>query len=161
MSKRYEDEVRDLLNRMDRFPGDDDRGRSGRPQRPIRANWRTATARWISSLIADPNRIIGGALILTLGAWVLRGPWSPSYPLLDALAGIATTTSLVMFVAGLLLIFRRRSGAVGFGTPTAQRWRGNVIEMPQRGRSRRFFGSVRQWWQRMSAQWGSKGPRPR
>jgi hypothetical protein len=142
MSKRYEDEIRDLLKGMDRFPGEGDRARR-----------RPATPSLVARLIADPKRLMGGALLLTLCAWVINGPWSRSYPLLVALSGWTQLIGLVLFVVAFTLLYRQ--GALGrmstYGT-RPQRWRGNVIEMPsRRGALSEMFATLRRWWRRATS----------
>ncbi len=142
MSKRYEDEIRDLLKGMDRFPGEGDRTRR-RPTAPF----------WISRLRNDPQRLMGGALLLTLCAWVISGPWSRSYPILVALSGWTQLVGLVLFVVAFTLLYRQGAfGRIGGYGPRTQRWRGNVIEMPRRrGPFSSLFGTLRGWWRRATA----------
>lgn len=132
MSRRYEDEIRDLLKGMDRFPGE-----GGRPRRPRGPAWWTRLA-------SDDHRLMGGALLLILCAWVLGGPWSPSFPFLVMVAGVAQVAGIVLFVIAFARLYRRGAFAGGVGQfgsrGSATRWRGQVIEMPRR---RSWIGSVR------------------
>lgn len=141
MSKRYEDEIRDLLKGMDRFPGEG----GNKPRRP-------RGSAWLTQLRSDPQRLMGGALLLTLCAWVLGGPWSRTYPFLVTLSGWTQLVGLVLFVIAFVLLFRQgafgRMGGYG-GSP--QRWRGNVIEMPRRGGPfAGFAATLRAWWRRLT-----------
>ena len=143
MSKRYEEEIRDLLKGMNRFPGEGDR------------TGRRRTSGWLAPLMGDPQRLMGGALLLTLCAWVIGGPWSRSYPFLVALSGWTQLVGIVLFVVAFVLLFRqgafRSSSGYGGGT---QRWRGNVIEMPRRGGPvTGLLTALARWWR------GLVGPR--
>ncbi len=142
MSKRYEDEIRDLLNRMERFPGEDAKRRGAPPPpAPIRQRSSNPFRGLGAKLTVDPQRLMGGALIMTLGAWVLRGPWSNGFPLLAGIAGLVQLIGLVMFVVALVLFMRRGSmRGSPFGGGSGPQWRGQVIELPSR---RRPFGGLR------------------
>ncbi|MSQ44001.1 MAG: hypothetical protein EXR45_07325 [Chloroflexi bacterium] len=140
MSKRYEDEIRDLLNRMERFPGEDAKRRGAPPPTPIRRRAWNPFRGLRAMLTVDPPRLMGGALLMTLGAWVLRGPWSNGFPLLAGIAGIVQLISIVMFVVALVLFMRRGSmSGSPYGGGSGPRWRGQVIELPSR---RRPFGGL-------------------
>ena len=154
MPKGYEDEIRDILKGMDRMPGD------GKPrQRVRRRQWS------MPALSFNPQRVMGGALILMLFAWVLRGPWAYGYPGLLRLAGYISLASIVLFIAALIMLFRSgRFGGMGMGMGglgrQQTRWRGQVIEFPRRGGP---LTGVRTWWRRMTARFsrrpGPGGPR--
>ena len=156
--KSYEDEIRDLLKGMDRFPGE------GTPAK------RTASRRWSMPSFGglnpfgplDARRIMGGALILMLFAWILRGPWSTGFGGLVTLAGYISLASLVLFVVAIVMLIRA-SGFGGGGYAPPQRWRGRaidsresrVIQMPRRGG---LLDSWRRWW-RTRSQSFARGPR--
>jgi hypothetical protein len=156
MPKGYEDEIRDILKGMDRFPGD------GPPKQKQRA------ARQLSApaLSLDPQRMMGGALLLMLFAWVLRGPWAYGYPGLIRLAGYISLASIVLFIAALIMLFRSgRFGGMGMGRVSGlggqqTRWRGQVIEFPRRGGP---LTGLRTWWRRTVTRFGRRpgpgGPR--
>ena len=151
MPKSYEDEIRDILKGMDRFPGEGQRRRAPRRQ------WQ------MPGLSFDPQRVMGGALLLMLFAWVLRGPWAYGYPGLIRLAGYISLASVVLFIVALVMLFRSgRFGSMGMGgigRPQA-RWRGQVIEFPRRGGP---LTGLRTWWRRTTARFtrrdGPPGPR--
>lgn len=153
MPKRYEDEIRDILKGLNEFPGE-------APRRRQRPRFSMPSLRG-GGLRLDAQRIMGGALILMLFAWILRGPWTFS-PYLIAAAGYISLLSIVLFVVALVMLVR--GGTFGGGqaqTPT--RWRGQVIEMPGRGGP---LNAIRAWWRRLKARFtrngsGRAGPRGR
>ena len=128
MPKSYEDEIRDILKGMDRFPGE------GRPPGGQR--------RWTSPGFGgvrrgrlgqlDAQRVMGGALILMLFTWIVQGPWSGNYPWLLAAAGYVSLASLALFVIALVMLIRGGRFAGG-GLYREQRWREQVIDLPRRG----------------------------
>jgi hypothetical protein len=104
----------------------------------------------------DAHRIMGGALILMLFAWIMQGPWSRGFPELYRLAGYITLASVVLFLFALFLFFRGGafgSGRLGGGTPP--RWRGKVIEFPRRGSP---LTGLRNWWRRTTARFSRRAP---
>jgi hypothetical protein len=142
MPKSYEDEIRELLKGMDRFPGE---GARRPPPRLRRAPaWRLPSIR---HLRLDAHRLMGGALILMLFAWIMRGPWSAAFPGLFTLAGYISLASVILFIVALVMLIR--AGRFG-GTPyrSEQRWRGQVINMPRRGG---LLTAWRNWWRRTLA----------
>ena len=147
--KRYEDEIRDILKGLNEFPGE-------APRRQ-RRRWSPPS---LGRVRLDPQRVMGGALILMLFAWILRGPWNSSFPWLVSAAGYISLISIVLFVVALVMLVR--GGSFGRGQmSTSNRWRGQVIEMPRRGSP---LTSLRQWWQRLRARFSRSGggpPRPR
>lgn len=164
MSKRYEDEIRDLLNRMERFPGEDAKRRGApSPTIPIRRRSSNPFRGLRAKFSVDPQRLMGGALLMTLGAWVLRGPWSNGFPILAGIAGAVQLLGLVMFVVALVLLIRRGSmSGSPYGGGTGPRWRGQVIELPSR---RRPFGgltnTVRSLWNSLTRRRGAPPSRGR
>ena len=134
MPKSYEDEIRDLLKGMDRFPGE-----GGRPRR---RRWSLPSLPSLGRLPRlDPQRIMGGALILMLFAWILRGPWaSNDFPLLVQVAGYISLASIVLFVVALVMLVR--AGSFGGSMYREQRWRGQVVNLPRRGG---LFSSLGRW----------------
>jgi hypothetical protein len=141
MTKRYEDEIRDILKGMDRFPGEGERSSRRRTRAP-----------WLARRSADPRHLMGGALLLTLCAWVIGGPWSKSYAFLVALAGWTQMVGLVLFVVAFVLLFRQGAFTASSTYGSApQRWRGNVIEMPRRaGPFSGTAATIRGWWRRLA-----------
>ncbi len=141
MPKRYEDEIRDILKGLNEFPGEMPRRRRPRLAMPS-----------LGGIRLDAQRIMGGALILMLFAWILRGPWTFS-PYLLAAAGYISLFSIVLFVVALVMLVR--GGAFGGGQVNAPtRWRGQVIEMPRRGGP---LNAVRMWWRRLKTRLSRKG----
>lgn len=138
MPKSYEDEIRDLLKGMDRFPGENRR----------RRRWRMPSFEALRQL--DARRLMGGALILMLFAWVLRGPWSGGFPMLTLAAGYISLASVVLFVLALVLLLRAGTfgGSFGGSFQQEQRWRGQKITLPARGGP---FASFRRWLRHLSS----------
>jgi hypothetical protein len=141
--KRYEDEIRDILKGMGDFPGET-------PRRQ-RRGWSLPS---FGGLRLDPQRVMGGALILMLFAWILRGPWAFSFPSLVRAAGYISLFSVVLFVVALVMLVRGGSFRRG-QTYAPNRWRGQVIEMPGRGGPLR---SLRLWWRGVKARFSRRGP---
>lgn len=139
MPKSYEEEIRDLLQGMERFPGE---------------NRRRPKSRWSLSRLSlprlslprhlDAHRIMGGALILILVSWVLR--WGGGSRFMIELAGYISLLSTVLFVVAIVMLIR--GGRFGSRMATEQRWRGQVINMQRRGGP---VASVRRWWTRTTA----------
>jgi hypothetical protein len=144
MPKNYEDEIRDLLKGMDRFPGEGPSGPArpaGAPARPTPIR-RAGPSGWRPSFggfQTNAHRVMGGALILILFAWIMQGPWSHGFPLIMRWAGYISLAGTILFIAGLVMMLR--SGAFGAGMRQPQRWRGEVIHLS----NRRPFWT--RWWQ--------------
>ena len=100
--KRYEDEIRDILKGLNEFPGE-------APRRQ-RRRWSPPS---LGRVRLDPQRMMGGALILMLFAWILRGPWNSSFPWLVSAAGYISLISIVLFVVALVMLVR--GGSFGRG----------------------------------------------
>ena len=140
MGKKYEDEIREILKGFDDEPkAGSPRGASGptgRKPTPPRAPFagRPSTSRpSLPQWNLNPQRIMGFALILILFAWVMQGPWARGFPDVYRLAGYVSLAGTVLFVVALIAILRAggRFGGGGLGPPE-QRWRGQVIYLPNR-----------------------------
>ena len=128
MPKKYEDEIRDILKGMDRFPGDSP-GTTRKAPRPGLPRFGGVGG----GLQLDPQRLMGGALILILVSWIMQGPWSSGSLL--RMAGYVSLAGTALFVVALILFLRRRGtfGAPGMSMGgTEKRWRGQVINFPNR-----------------------------
>ena len=159
MPKSYEDEIRDLLKGMDRFPGEGARGgaRTGGPRRPWSAG-RPRFGGFGNWSHLDPQRIMGGALILMLFAWIMQGPWARGFPEMYRLAGYISLASIVLFLVALVMYIRRGAlRGMTYGANQPPRWRGQVIEFPRRGGP---LTGVRNWWRRTTARFSRRPPRP-
>ena len=154
MPKSYEDEIRELLKGMDRFPGEGPRGSARRPSGPARPRF-SAIGNWGH---LDPHRVMGGALILMLFAWVMQGPWARGFPELYRIAGYVSLASIILFVAALIMYIRRGAfRGMSYGSNQPPRWRGQVIEFPRRGGP---LTGLRNWWRRASARFSRRPSRP-
>lgn len=129
--KSYEDEIRELLNRMDTFLPDGGRGR--RAGNSVGAWWRQVTAgRQVQPL--TPHRLMAAAIILMLFSWLFT-----LFPPLLRLAGLTSLASVILFVTALVLAVRTGMRPTFGGS---QLWRGRVIELPRGNWALR----LRQWW---------------
>jgi hypothetical protein len=149
--KSYEEEIRDLLRGMDRFPGE---------QRPAkrRRGWGGLSGLRLPGRL-DVQRVMGGALLLMLFSWLLRGPWAHGYPALTTAAGYISLVSVVLFIGALVLMIRGGAfGAAGGMRPRQQYWRGQVIELPRRGGP---LAGLRRWLRRFQRGSGPRGRYPR
>jgi hypothetical protein len=129
---------------MDRFPGE---------ARARRRRWSLPSFGSLGRV--DARRIMGGALILMLFAWILRGPWGGGFPWLLVMAGYISLASVVLFVVALVMLVR----AGGFAAGPIQRqprWRGQVIELPRRGG---LFASWRRGLRRLFSRFSRRSPR--
>ena len=148
MPKSYEDDIRDILDRMDNFLPEKGQPRQGRRrrsygQRPAAGGtWRNFTAQFQGGSLT-PHKLMGGSVLLMLFGWLL-GIFSP------VLAQLCTIIAIAGFVIGIIWSIRSRGGAHTVSS-SQQYWRGQVIEMP--GRS--WQDSLRAWWRRVT------GPRRR
>ena len=148
MPKNYEDDIRDILDRMDKFLPENEQPRQGRRsrsygQRPAAGGmWRNFTAQFQGESLT-PHKLMGGSVLLMLFG-LLLGIFSP------VLAQLCTIIAIAGFVIGLIWSIRSRGGAHTVSS-SRQYWRGQVIEMP--GRS--WQDSLRAWWRRVT------GPRRR
>ena len=121
MPKKYEDEIREILRGMDDVPGDGPRRRARRrPRMPSLG---------LSNLQLDSHRLMGGALILILFAWIMRGPWSGGFPLINQWAGYVSLAGTVLFIVAIVAMLRARGTFAAMG-PREKRWRGQVIYLP-------------------------------
>ncbi|MGH2353702.1 MAG: hypothetical protein ACRDI2_15630 [Chloroflexota bacterium] len=148
MPKRYEDEIRDILKGMDGFP--DERRPRRRWAMPSLGGLRLPNLGHL-----DARRIMGGALILMLFAWILRGPWTAGYSWLVVTAGYISLASIVLFVIALVMLVRAGTFGGG-GLYREKRWRGQVINLPRRSGP---LGSLRLWWRRVTSRWGRNNSR--
>ncbi|MBI3970620.1 MAG: hypothetical protein HY332_04975 [Chloroflexi bacterium] len=126
MPKSYEDEIRDILKGMDRFPGE------VAPRRR-RRQWSLPTMPRLGHL--DARRVMGGALLLMLFSWIIGSPLGRGFPALAVFAGYISFASLVLFVVALVMLIRGGGlgSSYGRGIGREPRWRGQVIDLPRRG----------------------------
>jgi len=134
MPKRYEDEIREILKGFDDEPADRSRRPSSGPSTPtpIRGRGQSAppTSRFSPRSI-NPQQVMGFALILILFAFVMQGPWARGFPTVFFLAGWISLAGTILLIAAFLalLLGNRRLGGAG---AQEQRWRGQVIYLPNR-----------------------------
>jgi hypothetical protein len=122
MPKKYEDEIREILKGMDDVPGD------GPPRRPtpIRPRMRMPSL-GMSGMQLDPQRLMGGALILMLFAWAMRLIENPS---VIRWAGYVSLAGTALFIVAIVMYLRNRGSLGSFSRPDQKRWRGQVIYLP-------------------------------
>ncbi len=130
---KYEDEIREILNRMDNFipEGSQRNVPPRRPSPPPWSGWMTSFRRNIYRY--DSNSLLVGWVLLALVAGLMH----KIYPPFGALAALASVACLLGAI--LLPIVSRE-----FGT-TERRWRGQVIDY-QPARIRRPFSWRYTWW---------------
>lgn len=132
MPKKYEDEIREILKGMDDVPGSAPRRTpdDGPRRAPRQPAGRGPTIPSLS-LSFNPQRMMGFALILFLLSWIMQGPWARGFPLLFLLAGYVSLAGTVLFVVALIAMLRAGGRFRGLGRQE-QRWRGQVIYLPNR-----------------------------
>ena len=129
---KYEDEIREILNRMDNFVPEG--GQRERPRRQAPPPW----SHWMSDLRRrlygyNSTSFLVGFIMLALAAGLLHRIYAP-FGLLTALLSVGC------LVAALVLPFFSQR----YGRPE-QRWRGRIIELDSY-RPRQPFSWRRTWW---------------
>jgi hypothetical protein len=113
---KYEDEIREILNKMDEFvPDGEERQKRRPPTPPPWSGWMTRLRRQLNSY--DSTSLMAAMVMFALAAWLLR---ILSLRPLAALAAILSVACLLIAI-GLPLISRR------YGAQE-RRWRGKIIE---------------------------------
>jgi hypothetical protein len=131
--EKYEDEIREILNRMDNFIPEGSQ-RSVPPRRPSPPPWSGWTTNLRRRLYGyNSTSFLVGWVLLALAAGLLHKIYSP----FGALAALASVGCLL---AAILLPMISRE----FGTPE-HRWRGRTIDY-QPARIRRPFSWRYTWW---------------
>jgi len=132
MPKKYEDEIREILKGMDDAPGVAQVGgtRASRPEKPRSVGRQRSSFSGFGDLQLNPQRLMGGALILILFAWIMQGPWSYGFPLISRWAGYVSLGGTILFVVALIMLLRSRGSLRMPGRATETRWRGQVIHLP-------------------------------
>lgn len=112
---RYEDEIRDILNKMDEFVPDGEEKPKPRPQTPPPwSGWMDRLKRQLYG--HDSTTYMAATVVLALLAGLLHRV----YPPFGSIAAILSVACLLLAI-GLPLISRR------YGTPE-RRWRGKIID---------------------------------
>ncbi len=113
---KYEDEIREILNKMDDFPGGDERPKARKrpPSPPPWAGWTSKFRRQIYTY--DSMSFLAAMVVLALAAGLLQR----IYPPFAGIAAALSVTCLVIAI-GLPMVSRR------YGT-TERRWRGKIID---------------------------------
>lgn len=136
MPKRYEEEINEILHKFDDWPPSGGRGQAPTPPR---RNTPTAFEQFFSSFSAYKLMLLGLLLVLLgLGAHVLGAG------LTGSVGSYATAAGALMLLVGYALAVTnsRRGGA---RVPRQKMWRGEVIDLPPRGRGLDY------WWWRFTA----------
>jgi len=130
---RYEEEIREILNRMDNFIPEGSQ-RPVPPRQPSSPPWNGWTMNLRRRLYEyDSNSLLVGWVLLALAGALLHR----IYPPFGALAALASVGCLLLAI--LLPMISR-----DFGVPE-RRWRGRVIDY-QPARIRRPFSWRYTWW---------------
>ncbi len=130
---KYEDEIRDILNRMDNFIPEGS-ARNVPPKQPSPPPWDGWTTNFRRRLYGySSNSFLVGWVLLALVAGLMH----KIYPPFGALAALASVGCLL---AAILLPMISRS----YGMPE-RRWRGQVIDY-RPSRIRRPFSWRYAWW---------------
>ncbi len=132
---KYEDEIRDILNRMDNFVPEDGQAPRREPPRPRQPSplsiWAANLRRRLATF--DSTSMIVGCIVLALAAGILH----KIFPPFGALAGLASAACLLGAI--LVPMFSRRYGRAD------RHWRGRVIDY-QPVRMRQPFSWRYLWW---------------
>jgi len=129
---RYEDEIREILNRMDRFVPDGEQRE--RPRRQTPPTW----SQWLADLrrrlyAYSSTSFMVSFILLALAAGLLHKIYAP-------FGFLAAILSVGCLLAAILLPVVSRH----YGRPE-QRWRGRIIELDAY-RPRQPFSWRRTWW---------------
>lgn len=112
---RYEDEIRDILNKMDEFvPDGEERPKRRPPTPPPWSGWVARQRRRLGSY--DSTAFMAAMVVLALAGGLL----SRIFPPLGAIAAIMSVVCLLIAIG--LPLFSRRYGS------TERRWRGKIID---------------------------------
>jgi hypothetical protein len=141
MPKDYEDEIRDILNRMDTFlPNEGKQTEAGRRRpargRPAPRRQAAADGSWrgfISQFQREPLtpfKVMGGSMLLILFSWLFS-------MFNGGIAQLLSLIAVVMFIVGLIWSIRSGGGLRGTGPSSSQYWRGQEIRLPPH----------RAWWE--------------
>ena len=129
MGKKYEDEIREILKGFD--DPDARRGSRRPPPTPVRGRGETVRPpRSLSLRSINPQQVMAFALILWLFAFVMQGPWARGFPDIYRLAGYISVAGTILFVVALISMLR--AGGRFAGLRQQQRWRGQVVYLPNR-----------------------------
>ena len=136
-NEKYEDEIRNILNRMDKFIPEESAGQGPRrqqsngPSNPW-AIWLAGVRRQLYGY--DSTSLLVGWVMFGLAAGILHKVYQP-------FGLIAAVVSVICLLGAILLpMFSHR-----YGQPE-RRWRGRVIDYQQPARIRRSFSWRYTWW---------------
>lgn len=132
-NEKYEDEIRDILNRMDKFIPDE--GAQRRPPQSQPNPW----AVWLSGVRRrlysyNSTQLLVSWVMLALAAGLLRKVYPP-------FGVMAAVLSVACLLGAILLPMLSRQ----YGQPE-RRWRGRIIDVQQPARLRRPFSWRYTWW---------------
>lgn len=135
-NEKYEDEIRNILNRMDKFIPEESAAQRPLQRQPSSPNpW----AVWLSGLKRqlygyNSTSLLVGWVMLALAAGILHKVYQP-------LGVIAAVLSVACLLGAILLPMLSHR----YGRPE-RRWRGRVIDYQQPTRIRRPFSWRYTWW---------------
>ena len=128
---RYEDEIREILNRMDNFIPEEGITRRQSRSDPL-AGWLAGLKRKLYSY--DTNSLLVGWVMLALAAAILH----KIFPFFGVIAAVLSVACLLGAI--FIPMLARR-----YGRPE-RRWRGRVVDYQQPTRMRRPFSWRYTWW---------------
>ncbi|MGI5835816.1 MAG: hypothetical protein ACOX87_04900 [Chloroflexota bacterium] len=136
-NEKYEDEIRNILNRMDQFIPEENTGPRQQQRRPNSSSnpwaiWLTGVKRQLYGY--NSTSLLVGWVMFALAAGILHKVYQP-------FGVIAAVLSVACLMGAILLPMLSRR----YGQPE-HRWRGRVIDYQQPIRLRRPFSWRYTWW---------------
>lgn len=135
-NEKYEDEIRNILNRMDNFIPDENAAQRPPQRQPSSPNpwviWLNGLRRQLYGY--NSTSLLVGWVMFALAAGILHKVYQP-------FGVIAAVLSVTCLLGAILLPLLSRQ----YGQPE-RRWRGRVVDFQQPARMRRPFSWRYTWW---------------